>query len=194
MEETKTEFIPKKPLAEERVEHVARKRPVSIVSFLATIIFFASLIGAGGVYFYKVTLTKRVTEMGKQLELARGAFEPTLITDMQDLDKRINAARQILSSHITISPIFEALEDLTLKTIRFTDFTYSMSDGGQITIEMSGKAIDYKSIAIQSDLFDGNKHIKNQIFSNLTLDERGNVSFDLTFTVDPALVLYGRSV
>ena len=58
---------------------------------------------------------------------------------------------------------------------------------------MSGQAIGYRSIALQSDLFttrDEGKNFIDPVFSNLTLDAKGNVLFDLEFSVDPSFVDY----
>ncbi len=188
-----TSFIPKKPLAEERV---IQERPVSIFSLVATIAFFVTLISAGGVYFYKITLTNQVASQTASLERAKAAFEPSLVETLQTLDKRINASKEILANHITASPILKSLEDLTLKSVRFTKFDYEISkDGGtKIDVTMTGQARSYTSIALQSDMLGQNKYIKNVVFSNLVLDAQGNVGFDLKFSVDPAFVMYGSTI
>ena len=54
---------------------------------------------------------------------------------------------------------------------------------------MSGLAIGYRSVALQSDLFAQNKNLIDPVFSNLTLDDKGNVLFDLEFSVDPSLLI-----
>lgn len=188
-----TSFIPKKPLAEERV---IREKPVSIFSLVATIAFFVTLISTGGVYFYKITLTKQVAGQTASLERAKAAFEPSLVDVLQTLDKRINASKEILANHLTTSPVLKSLEDLTLKSVRFTKFDYQVSkeSGIKIDVTMSGQAKSYTSIALQSDKLGENKYIKNVVFSNLVLDAQGNVGFDLKFSVDPAFVMYGSTI
>ena len=92
-----------------------------------------------------------------------------------------------------ISPIFDALQTNTLKSIQFTHFAYTTptTAGNPITVLMTGKARDYSSIALESDQLATNKNIHNSVFSDLTLDDTtGIVSFDLSFTVDPDLVMY----
>ena len=59
---------------------------------------------------------------------------------------------------------------------------------------MSGVAIGYRSIALQSDLFAKNKNLIDPVFSNLTLDNSGNVVFDLEFSVDPNFVNYQQAL
>ncbi len=187
-QEFQTSFIPKKPLAETRLP---KARPVNIISFLGTIIFFASLASLAGVYFYKAYLGKQVDTMSAKLASAEAAYEPTLIADLENVDRRITDAKDILKNHVMTSPIFEALEDMTLQSIRFTKFSYVYSaDGKKVEVKMSGQAKDYNAIAAQSDILGKNKYIDNPVFSNLNLDDKGRVSFDLFFSVDPLFVSY----
>jgi hypothetical protein len=80
-----------------------------------------------------------------------------------------------------------------MKTVRYTKFGYILGEDPQhsrITIKMNGTAIGYRSVALQSDLFTENKNLIDPVFSNLTLDDKGNVNFDLEFSVDPSFVDY----
>ncbi len=189
-----TSFIPKKPLAEERVK---APRHTSILSFIATLIFFGSLASAGAIYFYKSNLIKTNAEKQTQLAAARNSFEPTLIETLKRLDRRIMDSKALLAGHIVVSPIFDALEVNTLKTVQFTKFSYAtpVDPAAPVTVHMSGRARDYASIALQSDQLAKNKNIHNSIFSNLALDaQTGAVSFDLVFTVNADLVRFASHV
>lgn len=187
-----TSFIPKKPLAEERV--VAPKG-TSLFMFVATLIFFAALASAGGMYFYKSSLEKSIANSNASLAAARNAFEPSLITTLQTLNRRMTDANLLLSKHVAVSPIFKALERNTLKSVQFTKFSYlTPADlSAPITVKMNGVALDYSTIALQSDQLATNKDIRNPIFSNLVLNPlTGTVAFDLTFTVSPDLVKFAN--
>ncbi len=185
-----TSFIPKKALSEERV---APQRHTSLLSFLATLLFFGSLASAAGMYFYRASLAKEIQSKDASLKAAQNAFEPGFISELKTLDKRITNTNELLQNHIVVSPIFKALEKDTLKSIQFTKFSYSMPTipGSQMEVHMTGRAKDYTSIALESDRLNDNKQIHDPIFSNLTLDEvTGTVTFDLIFTVDSDLVHY----
>lgn len=183
-----TSFIPKKPLTE---SSAVQKRPIGIFTFIGTIVFLASIVSAIGVYVYKTSLTKSVTEKSTQLQIAQNAFEPGLINDLQILDKRIDAASAILSEHITLSPVFKELSSLTIRSVRYTKFSYTLAkDTKVVTVSMGGQASDYNSIALQANAFNKSKAIRNVVFSNLTLDDQGKPSFDLSFTVDASFVKY----
>jgi hypothetical protein len=184
-----TSFIPKKPIVEERA---VSSRPVGILFIISIFILFAVLLTTGGLYFYKGIVAKNISDMNTQLGLAQNRFEPSKITELQVLDKRLRASKEILGNHIAITPIFSALGNLTMKTVRFTKFSYDLGTDkdADVDIQMSGIAVGYRSVALESDLFAENKNFINPIFSNLTLDNSGNVLFDLDFSVDPSFVNY----
>ncbi len=189
-----TSFIPKKPLAEERTQVVAR---TSIFSFVSTLIFFGALASAAGMYFYEASLNKNIASASASLDAARNSFEPTLITKLKALDRRLSNAGTLLNNHVAVSPIFDVLQADTLKSVQFTKFSYvaPADPTASIAVHMSGKAKDYSSIALESDQLATNKNIHNPIFSNLSLDEKtGMVSFDLVFTVDADLVRFTNHV
>jgi len=184
-----TSFIPKKPMIEERA---VATRPVSFLTIISVFIFFTVALASGGLYFYKGIAAKNIVKMENDLNLAKNRFEHSKITQLQVLDKRLRASSLILSKHIAVSPIFEALQLITLKTVRYTKFSYDFGTDKdtRVMVKMSGQAIGYRSIALQSDLFAKNKYLVDPVFSNLLLDDKGNVLFDLEFSVDPTFIDY----
>jgi len=186
-----TSFIPKKPMIADRA---VAPRSVGIFSVLSIFILFALLLGSAGLYFYKGVMKTSIAKMKGDLILAKNRFEPTKIAELKVLDKRLTAATEILSKHIAVTPIFLALQDITMKTVRYTQFSYDVGDlstkDAKINVKMQGVAVGYRSVALQSDLFAKNKNLIDPVFSNLTLDDKGNVTFDLNFLVDPSFVDY----
>lgn len=189
--EFQTSFVPKKTIAPRETKRSGGGFG-GVLNLLALIIFIASLIGAGGVYFYRSSLQNTIDGYKESLARARAAFEPTLITKLQVLDKRMKASTEILGSHIAVSPIFALLGEITLPTVRYSDFSYEFNkqNTNLVDIKITGQAKGYNFIALQADLFAQNNFIKNPIFSNFTLDQFGNISFNLTFSVDKSLVIY----
>ncbi len=187
-----TSFIPKKPMVEER----ATSGGVSfgIFTIIGIFVLFSVVLATVGLYFYKGILNKNITQMRNDLEKAKGRFEPAKISELQVLDRRLRASSEILSKHITVAPVFKVLSEITMKTVRYTQFNYTF--GGdekdpKVIIDMDGLAVGYRSIALQSDLFtEKAKNFIDPVFSNLTLDDKGNVLFNLKFSVDPAFVNY----
>src|SRR3989338_1345799 len=184
-----TSFIPKKPMVK---EHATASRPIGFLTIISIFVLFTMLLASGGLYFYKTIVTKNIAEMEKTLFLAKNRFEPSKITELQVLDKRLRAGSEILSKHIVISPIFQTLQLITMKTVRYTKFNYDFGGNAddKVSVKMSGVAKGYSYLALQSDLFAKNKNFIDPVFSNLSLDITGNVVFDLDFSVDPSFVDY----
>ena len=184
-----TSFIPKKPLVPERA---TPSRPVGLLLIVSLFIFFTIILTSAGLYFYKGIVAKNISQMETDLDLAKNRFEPNKILQLQILDKRLRASSEVLAQHIAISPIFKVLQDLTMKTVQYTKFGYELGNAkdSKVTVKMSGPAVGYRSVALQSDLFAKNKNLIDPIFSNLSLDDKGNVLFDLDFAVDPSFVNY----
>lgn len=188
-----TSFIPKKPIIKDRV---VVARPVGIFFIASLFILFTVFLATGGLYFYKGIVTKQIADMQNNLNLAENRFEPSKITELQVLDKRLNASSEILTQHISITPIFNTLEQITMKTVRYTKFSYDLGTdkNSTVNVKMSGLATGYRSVALQADLFAQDKNLINPVFSNLTLDNSGNVLFDLDFSVDPSFVNYKQTL
>jgi len=187
-----TSFIPKKPIVEEVVK--APKKSMGFLTIFTIILFITMALTFGGLYFYQTVLAQNIIDMQASLEKANERFEVSAITELQTLDRRLIASGKILSKHLTISPVFKVLQDITMKSVRYTEFSYDISDKDKILIKMTGEAEGYRSIALQADLFSSRKELIDPVFSNLTLQEKGNVVFDLEFSVDPSLVNYKQTL
>ncbi len=186
-----TSFIPKKPVAPAPQE---KGKPISFLSLISLLIFFTMLIATGVMYFYKGTLSAGITKMQNDLKLAENRFEPATLAKIELLDRRLKAANIVLGRHMAVSPIFKELEKVTIKSVRFTSFDYKASGTKNQTIEvkLAGVASDYTSVALQSEFLNQNKYFLNPVFSNLALNEKGNVTFDLEFSVDQNFVNYEK--
>jgi hypothetical protein len=191
-----TSFIPKKPVTEARAP--VSRSSVSFFSVVSTVIFVVAGVMLGGSYFYKVSLEKKRDLLATSIADNTKKFDMDFLREVTTLDKRIKASNEVLAKHTLVSPIFTRLEQLSLKTVQFSKFELAPSvanNAGPVSVKMSGRAVNYAAIASQSDVLAGvgsskNTYFLNPIFSNLNLDDRARVSFDLTFSVDSDLISY----
>jgi len=186
-----TSFIPKKPIT----STISSREPISLFSIIATFLLVVSIIAPIGLYFYKTYLTNRKTSLAAQLLAGRDSFEKNTIDELNLFNKRIEVSKQVLSKHIVLSPVFTLLGDITIPTIQYTKFTQTTTLTG-FSVEMEGLALDYKSIALQSDVFSSaqGSAFKNVLFYNLTKDQNNNISFNLKFEIDPSLLNYQKNL
>ena len=186
MAEFQTSFIPKKSFDQTAS---LKKKSSGIVLPLAVIIFLVSAFSAGGVFLYEKFLNSSIERKKESLETAKAAFEPELIRQLSRLGIKLATAESLLGEHVALSSFFEFLEEITLETIRFNSFSYTIDETG-LKISMEGEALSFAAVALQSDEFAKQRYLREPVFSGLDLDDTGNVEFMVTAYVDPALVSY----
>ncbi len=186
----RTSFIPKKPIT----VATSRSTPtIGLFALLATVLFIVAIALSGGVFFYQKLLTGQIATDKASFEKAKGAFEPDTINQISRLDTRIETAKQILASHLAVTPFFDFLSGVTLKTVRFKDFSFSYLAADKIVVLMKGQATSYASVALESDLLNTQKKLTDVSLTDLALDPAGTVSFNASMTVDPSLVSYSKA-
>jgi len=186
----KTSFIPQKSLN----PIVKKKSSTSLFTIIAILIFVISAASSIGVFAYKKILEKSINQKAVSLERAKEAFDPGLIEELTALNNRIEASKDILASHILLTPLFALIEESTLKSVKFNQFDFTVQDSGQMELQMDGQATDYATVVLQSDLFGKNRFLSDQIFADINLDNSGNISFSYKAMVNPSLLLFKSNV
>ena len=180
-------FIPKKPVMTDMGK---RRAPINLISLIVTVVFIVALAATGAVFFYQNYLNGRIASDQQSLGLTQGQFDPSTIDQIIRLDTRINTATAILSGHVALSNLFAALQTTTLQTVRFSNFNFSTGDQNTLVLNMSGEALGFSDVALQSAAFNRTSYFKNIIISGLSVEQNGAVTFNLSMSVDPSLVVY----
>ena len=167
-----------------------RRAPINLLSLIAVVIFIVALAGAGGSFFYQSYLSGRITSDEQSLNLTQGQFDPATINQIIRLDSRLNIAGSLLSQHVALSNLFAALESSTIQTVRFTNFTFALDDQNNLTLTMTGEAVGFSDVALQTAAFNKTPYFKNLTVSGLSLEPTGAVSFSVVMTVDQSLLAY----
>ena len=191
-----TSFIPKKPIIQNGATSSKSNSTTSISMVVSVFILVVMLLAAGGLYAYKeFVLLKDKQALSENLKKIKESFNKDTITELEMYDKRTTVARQVLEGHTVLSPLFEKINELTLSSIQYTKFEHKITNN-LFSVRMSGIARDYKSIALQADVFNTDKGrvFKDVIFSNLTKDKSNFVTFDVEFNVDPTLLSYANNI
>ncbi len=196
-----TSFIPKKPISQSGYAY--EQRGVSVATVICIIVFFGSVALSLGSYLYKNFLQKSLADKKETLERARKGFDLDTIKDLKRLDTRIEVARKLLDRHTAVSGLFGVLEQATLKSVRLNDMNLTIGDtsssppsavsssaGGNVQIKARASAKNYTSVALQSDVFNKTKGLKEPIFADLSLDDKGNVNFSISAFVDPQILKF----
>lgn len=208
--EPKISFIPKKPI----VEKTRPARPVGAFFGLALLIFFLSVAAYGGLFYYNIDMQKQVASVRATVQEEAGRIDPDgVIVRARETRERIIRIKTVLDGHIAVTPIFDLLERMTVRTVRFKDFSFSIVDptqessgvraGGassssagaekEYVVTLGGTAVGYGALALQRDAFLAEKNIiKDVVVSNISLDQKGNVNFTARLSIYPEYVAYAR--
>lgn len=186
-------FIPKNPAVAGAPAGLVRREGKNLFSFLSLVIFIISVVLAAGTFGYKYYLKYSIGNMGADLERARAALSSEVIDELVRLDNRIISTENLISRHRVLTPLFEFLEVSTPQTVRFNDFQYSVTDRG-FELSMRGEARGYEALAFQAEAFNSSRNFKDPVFSDLRLNERGDVGFSFQALVGPELVSYGTKL
>lgn len=188
-------FIPKGPVAS-TVPGAMMGRKVkekSLFVFLSWIVFVISVLLALGVFGYKFYLKYSIERMGTDLENARATLQSNTIRELTRLNNRIISSQELIAQHQILSPLFDFLAVSTPKTVRFSDFHYSKTPQG-LELLMKGEARGYAALAFQATIFNNSQYFKDSIFSDLSLNTKGDVNFSVKTIVDPNLISYQKEV
>ncbi|MDB5238552.1 MAG: hypothetical protein JWM46_822 [Candidatus Kaiserbacteria bacterium] len=156
---------------------------------ISIVLLVASAALAGAVFLYSEYATTNAASKVTQLQRAKDAFEPSLITQITRLDDRMRAADAILAAHTAPLTIFDTLQGGTLSTVSYSQLSYSGFDPQNMTIKMVGVAQSVNSIALQADVLSKDGVIINPIFSDITRQSDG-VHFTLSAAINPAAINY----
>lgn len=193
-----TSFIPKKPLVTHEKTHSGVGS--SVFMTLATLIFIASIAGAGFTFVWKGVLNKAQEDYKIKLDESKKRFKPSLIEDLKKINTKIDLSKGLLTNHLEVAAIFDIISKLTIQGVRFSSYEFlaPIKEGEGIKLTMKGKANSFSSVAYQaevfgkSDKFGSNKVLKNPVLSDLSVDDKGSVSFVFTTIINPSDILYEK--
>jgi hypothetical protein len=185
-----TSFIPKKPVAVPNVGYTKSSSGISVVALLGVFIFLGTLVGAVGVYLWKIQVEKTIDDQIARLEEAKNSFNDDTISAATKLNDRIIALQRLLDTHKSPSATLALLEETVLATIGFKNLAYTTEANDAIRLKGSGNAKGFSSIILQSKGMGETGVLKDVIFTDTQTIEGGLVSFTLNTTLDEKVVLY----
>lgn len=183
MPEEKLSFIPKRT---SNVPAYGTGGGFGVFFVFSFLVFLLSVSFTAGTYFYRDSLKKEINSMGVSLEKAKDDFEPSLVYEIVNTSEKIDSIKKLFEQRTTLVPLFDFLEKTTIKTVKFNNFKYSFGegDGSEVVVTMDGVAKNYSVLAVQSNIFERERAIKEVSFSGFNLGSKGLVNFVTKITFD----------
>jgi hypothetical protein len=185
-----TSFIPQQPLL--KVEGTSqRKEPLNIALIVAIIIFIATAITGGGLYYWKTQVMKKVEAKGIELKEAEKYFRAQDIDMFKHLQVSLDTAKRLVDEHTIFSVVFDLIEERAAQNIALTGLGYSQEVDGTV-VTLSGQSPSYAALYFQIDTWRKvQPMVKSVTLSTFTLqDTSGVVDFTVKVVIDP---MYLRS-
>lgn len=169
-----------------------QKSGTNIFSILALVLLGVSLAGALATFGYEFYLKSARDTKTAELTAAQQSVDMDAVEDFVRLRDRLVSVETILNEHVMLSEFFDTLEARTLQNVRFSRLSVSVGDDRTAEIETEGVARSFNALAAQSAALAGERRIKRAIFSDISVNTNGTVSFTLTATLDPRLITAGE--
>lgn len=186
----KISFIPKSPLAQTE-PFLVRSRPRSLISIVAFLVFFVSVGSYVGISLYSNSLTKKIEGLTTQIQEMQKSFDQQEIKQARIFHARAKLVQELLDMHIAPTPIFDFLEENTVRSVFYNDLAFKKGEGGQLTVELKGEAPSYASLAYQADVLRQRKsELSSFTVDDVTLTKMGSIEFVFKIAFTPEYLLY----
>lgn len=192
-----TSFIPKKSL--EDTGKVKVKTPFNIFSLVSTLLITITILVSVVAFGYSYILNKDINTARQELVDKERKFDYSAVDEIVRVDNKLQASANLLGSHTAITGVFKYLEEATLKNLQFSSFDFSALSPSRVSISMKGKARSFGAVARQAELFTASTasrgvYFTDPVFSDLDLDDKGNVNFSFISSVDPRIISYKENL
>lgn len=195
-----TSFIPKRN--PDRKDRQSVKRKVFFGSFIIRIIFFAVLLSAAGVYFYKDKLNSDLEAEVVSFNAAIGKFNVKEMERVLATDLRLTQANDRLAHSASIVSLLNSFEESAIGSSQVKKFLLTRTDDVTFEVEAEIKTDNFDSVLFQRSAFDTNStlvvtQIDDLVLSNVlpqdplyqseTVSEEGvmSLSFKAVMSVNP---------
>lgn len=185
MEKRDLSFIPKKVTTK-----LIYKKDVPIGLIFSIGLLIVSGLVLGGSYIYKRVIQGNINDLKESIEKAEIVPEESLMNELKNISKKIENTKILLARHKSLGPVFDILKESTLKSVRFLNFNYSISNDNMPQISMDGEAKSYSSLALQVGSFEENTRVESVSVSNLSLGESGKINFSIDIIINPDVLIY----
>lgn len=191
----KISFIPKGSLVREE-SFLERPRPRSVMGLLAIFVFVASVGSYVGLRYYANNLAKEIVAKTDEIRGTQKEFNNApQVGKAKSFRSRAALAKELLDAHTVVSPALTFLSENTLANVLYNKFSLDTLNVGGKTLELSGEAPSYASLAYQRDVLQKKtKELSSVSIHDVGITKLGTVSFAVTMVFSPDYLSYTKNL
>lgn len=158
--------------------------------FFAYAVLGIVFVLAIGVFFYGRILSADKSSKDEKILAVEASIDSKTVESFVRLRDRLTFGKALLGKHVAFSGFFSLLEKILPETVRFTVLHLSVDSTGASTVEGTGIAKNFNSLASASAAFASNDSIKDAIFSDIAINKDNSVTFTLSASIDSGVVAF----
>jgi len=196
----KSSFIPKKDSVISAVGNVGvpyKGSSTGILDKLATVLFVLSLVVWGGLFGYQKYVEADIVTLEQDIASARSLIDEDKVDLFVALGKQVRISKELLNQHISLVPLFEFMEEHTIPSVQYTEFSFSLGERGDIEVVATGRAQDFADVTRQEEVLIEADMLTQLSVNTITVADTvtsGGVTFNTTFTIPRQGLLYTELV
>ena len=182
-----TSFVPHTPSTGARRSYTDYTGVLGALAYLLLGIVFVLAIG---VFLYGRMLTNTLATKDAALDEAVKGIDVVTVESFIRLRDRLSEGAKLLGGHVAFSVFFSSLEKILPVSVRFSSIHLSLDSNGAPKLEGTGVAKSFNALAAASTAFATDGRIKGAIFSNISINKDGSVSFVLSASLDQRIIAF----
>jgi len=168
MESSGSSFIPQRPTRGKVAAKSFRK--IYVLSYVSYLVFFTTMLAVGGVFIYQLMLKSELDGLKEQLVSQKNLFSQADLDRVRNLDYRIDAASQLVSSHASLLTVFRALDNTIADPIQLLNFSYDRKeDQNTPRVTLAAVASEFDEVIFQEQILASNPMTRGFKVANVNL-------------------------
>lgn len=144
-----------------------------------------SLAGYAGLYYLNKSQEDTQAALVQQIQQKEDDLRPKILDQVFMLQKKLQIVSAVVAMHRFAQNTFTLLERDTHPRVRFDSYSFQPTEH---SIVLKGEADDYAVLAKQIAFMEGDLQIDSVDFGGLKLNEKDQVSFNLTVHIMPSAI------
>ncbi|PIR98658.1 MAG: hypothetical protein COT88_00330 [Candidatus Colwellbacteria bacterium CG10_big_fil_rev_8_21_14_0_10_41_28] len=159
--------------------------PVRFMAFSGGLLLLLLIVYASLDFGYATFLRSKNQDIQEEITSLNTQVSKSEQDDLIVLNSQVSNIKGLLDKHILASRLMELFENVTSKSVNYTDFIFASDDG---ELNVKGSARSFEEVAIQIKILEDTDEISD-VFLNSVEEAENSVLFDMRIIVDKSVIL-----